>query len=155
MNTLFYKVKISLLMAVCVQFIACQHQFELTPQQPSEAALVANSAENGMEAILEIDYLQTYQNLKIAYSQCVAFTSNEAFVFTDSKLEEHLEMGTIFARTKGGAFLSKVLVESLEPNKTKLTFFISKNYLYAESRFRQEIKRAKGLDAQCNDVKIR
>ena len=75
------------------------------------------------------------------------------FVFTDSKLEEHFEMGTIFARSKGGAYLSKVLLESVEPHKTRLTLFVPKDYPYASSRFRQEIKRAKGQDTQCN-IKI-
>ena len=129
---------------------ACQHQFELTNTQPTEAELVANSVQNGMQTELEINYLQAYKNLKTAYSQCVAFTSKQNFVFTDSKLEEHFEMGTLFARGKGGAYLSKVLVESIEPNQTRLTLFVPQNYPYASSRFRQEIKRAKGLDAQCN-----
>ena len=132
---------------------ACQHQFELTKTQPTEAALVANSIQNGMQAELEINYLQAYKNLKLAYSQCIAFTSKQDFVFTDSKLEEHFEMGTIFARSQGGAYLSKVLLESVEPHKTRLTLFVPKDYPYASSRFRQEIKRAKGQDTQCN-IKI-
>lgn len=61
-------------------------------------ALVANSVQNGMQTELEINYLQTYRNLKVAYSQCVAFATKQNFVFTDSKLEEHFEMRTLFAR---------------------------------------------------------
>ena len=129
---------------------ACQHQFELTNTQPTEAALVANAINNGMEIELEINYLEAYKNLKIAYRQCVAFTSEQAFIFTDSQLEDNFAMGTIFARGEDGAYLSKVLVEALESNKTRLTFFVPKGYPFANSRFHQEIKRAKGQDTQCN-----
>ena len=143
-------IKIIMISSALLSLSACQHQFELTNTQPTEAALVANSVKNGMEVELEINYLQAYKNLKIAYSQCITFTSKQNFVFTDSKLEEHFKMGTIFARGKGGGYLSKVLLESVAPNTTRLTLFVPQDYPYASSRFRQEIKRAKGLDAQCN-----
>ena len=143
-------IKIIMIISALLPLSACQHQFELTNTQPTEAALVANAINNGMEIELEINYLEAYKNLKIAYRQCVAFTSEQAFVFTDSQLEDNFEMGTIFARGEDGAYLSKVLVEALEPNKTRLTFFVPKGYPFANSRFRQEIKRAKGQDTQCN-----
>ena len=107
---------------------ACQHQFELTKTQPTEAALVVNSIQNGMQTELEINYLQTYRNLKTAYSQCVAFATKQNFVFSDSKLEEHSEMGTLFARGKGSTYLSKVLVESITPNQARLTLFVPQDY---------------------------
>ena len=143
-------IKIIMIISALLPLSACQHQFELTNTQPTEAALVANAINNGMEVELEINYLQVYKNLKIAYRQCVAFTSEQAFIFTDSQLEDNFEMGTIFARGEDGAYLSKVLVEALEPNKTRLTFFVPKGYPFANSRFHQEIKRAKGQDTQCN-----
>ena len=143
-------IKIIMIISALLPLSACQHQFELTNTQPTEAALVANAINNGMEIELEINYLEAYKNLKIAYRQCVAFTSEQAFVFTDSQLEDNFEMGTIFARGEDGAYLSKVLVEALQPNKTRLTFFVPKGYPFANSRFRQEIKRAKGQDTQCN-----
>ena len=143
-------IKIIMISSALLSLSACQHQFELTNTQPTEAALVANAINNGMEIELEINYLEAYKNLKIAYRQCVAFTSEQAFVFTDSQLEDNFEMGTIFARGEDGAYLSKVLVEALEPNKTRLTFFVPKGYPFANSRFHQEIKRAKGQDTQCN-----
>lgn len=143
-------IKIIMINSALLSLSACQHQFELTNTQPTEAALVANAINNGMEIELEINYLEAYKNLKIAYRQCVAFTSEQAFVFTDSQLEDNFEMGTIFARGEDGAYLSKVLVEALEPNKTRLTFFVPKGYPFAKSRFHQEIKRAKGQDTQCN-----
>lgn len=143
-------IKIIMIISALLPLSACQHQFELTNTQPTEAALVANAINNGMEIELEINYLEAYKNLKIAYRQCVAFTSEQAFIFTDSQLEDNFEMGTIFARGEDGAYLSKVLVEALEPNKTRLTFFVPKGYPFANSRFRQEIKRAKGQDTQCN-----
>lgn len=143
-------IKIIMINSALLSLSACQHQFELTNTQPTEAALVANAINNGMEVELEINYLQAYKNLKIAYRQCVAFTSEQAFIFTDSQLEDNFEMGTIFARGEDGAYLSKVLVEALEPNKTRLTFFVPKGYPFAKSRFHQEIKRAKGQDTQCN-----
>lgn len=143
-------IKIIMIISALLPLSACQHQFELTNTQPTEAALVANAINNGMEIELEINYLEAYKNLKIAYRQCVAFTSEQAFVFTDSQLEDNFEMGTIFARGEDGAYLSKVLVEALESNKTRLTFFVPKGYPFANSRFHQEIKRAKGQDTQCN-----
>lgn len=143
-------IKIIMIISALLPLSACQHQFELTNTQPTEAALVANAINNGMEIELEINYLEAYKNLKIAYRQCVAFTSEQAFIFTDSQLEDNFAMGTIFARGEDGAYLSKVLVEALESNKTRLTFFVPKGYPFANSRFHQEIKRAKGQDTQCN-----
>jgi hypothetical protein len=59
----------------------------------------------------------------MAYGQCVAFTVEKDFVFTDNRLERDLEMGTLFTRTEGGAYLSKTLVESLE-RINRLTLFL-------------------------------
>ena len=86
----------------------------------------------------------------MAYSRCVAFTGEQDFVFTDSKLETDLEMGTLFARTEGGAYLSKTLVESVGKDKTRLTLFLPSSYKFARTRLKQDIRRALGQDLQCN-----
>ena len=132
---------------------ACQSQFVSTPNAPTEASLVANSAENGLEMELDVDYITAFKNLKMAYGRCVAFTSDKDFVFTDNKLEHDLEMGTLFARTDGGAYLSKTLVESLGKNKTRLTLFLPSSYRFAQARLKLDAQRALGQDAQCNVAK--
>ena len=132
---------------------ACQQQFVTKPNLPNEASLVANSVGNGLETELNIDYLSAYKNLKSAYSRCVAFTGEKDFVFTDNKLEADLEMGTLFARTDGGAYLSKTLIESIGKNKTRLTLFLPINHKSAQSRLKLDIQRALGKDAECNGAK--
>ncbi|MBJ9953494.1 MULTISPECIES: hypothetical protein [unclassified Acinetobacter] len=132
---------------------ACQSQFVTTPNLPTEANLVANSVNNGLETELNIDYLVAFKNLKMAYGRCVAFTGEHDFVFTDNKLEQDLEMGTLFARTKGGAYLSKTLVESIGKNKTRLTLFLPTGYKSAQARFKLDAKRALGQDPSCNAAK--
>lgn len=132
---------------------ACQQQFVTKPNLPTEASLVANSVGNGLETELDIDYLSAYKNLKSAYSRCVAFTGEKDFVFTDNKLEVDLEMGTLFARTDGGAYLSKTLIESIGKNKTRMTLFLPSSYKFAQSRLKLDAQRALGKDAVCNAAK--
>lgn len=138
---------------IFVSLSACQSQFVTTPNLPTEANLVANSVNNGLETELDIDYVVAFKNLKMAYGQCVAFTGEHDFVFTDNKLEQDLEMGTLFARTEGGAYLSKTLVESIGNNKTRLTLFLPVGYKYAQARFKLDAKRALGQDPTCNVAK--
>jgi hypothetical protein len=114
---------------------------------------VANSVNNGLETELNIDYIIAFKNLKMAYGQCVAFTGEHEFVFTDNKLEQDLEMGTLFARTEGGAYLSKTLVESIGKNRTRLTLFLPVGYKSAQARFKLDAKRALGQDPSCNVAK--
>lgn len=132
---------------------ACQSQFVVTPHLPTEASLVADSVGNGLEKELDIDYVTAFKNLKMAYGQCVAFTGEKEFVFTDNKLEQDLEMGTLFTRTEGGAYLSKTLVEGIGKNKTRLTLFLPHNFKSAQTRFKQDQQRALGLDSVCNVAK--
>jgi len=94
-----------------------------------------------------------FKNLKMAYGQCVAFTGEKDFVFTDNRLERDLEMGTLFTRTEGGAYLSKTLVESIGKNKTRLTLFLPASYKSAQARFKLDAKRALGQDPSCNIAK--
>ena len=138
---------------IFVSMSACQSQFVTTPNLPTEANLVANSVNNGLETELDIDYVVAFKNLKMAYGQCVAFTGEHDFVFTDNKLEQDLEMGTLFARTEGGAYLSKTLVESIGNNKTRLTLFLPVGYKSAQARFKLDAKRALGQDPTCNVAK--
>ena len=132
---------------------ACQSQFVTTPNAPTEASLVANSVGNGLETELDIDYVVAFKNLKMAYGQCVAFTGEKDFVFTDNRLERDLEMGTLVTRTEGGAYLSKTLVESIGKNKTRLTLFLPASYKSAQARFKLDAKRALGQDPSCNVAK--
>ena len=130
---------------------ACQNlEFRSTPNFPNEAALVANAYANGLETELDISYQKAFQNLRTAYRQCVAFTAEKDFVFTDNKLEEEFEMGTIFTRTEDGAFISKTLVEAIGPNRTRLTLFIPSQYGNVKQRFQRDIQRALGKDSECN-----
>lgn len=143
--------KILFLWPIFICIAACQpNQFVTTPNAPTEAGLVADSVGNGLETELNIDYIVAFKNLKMAYSRCVAFTGEQDFVFTDSKLETDLEMGTLFARTEGGAYLSKTLVESVGKDKTRLTLFLPSSYKFARTRLKQDIRRALGQDLQCN-----
>lgn len=135
------------------QLTGCQTQFVTTPNVPTEAGLVANAVGNGLEIELPIDYLSAYKNLRMAYGRCVAFTGEKDFVFTDNKLEDDLEMGTLFARTEGGAYLSKTLVESVGQNKTRLTIFLPVRYKFAQARLKLDAKRAMGKDPYCNVAK--
>jgi hypothetical protein len=150
-----YRVLYRVLYAVVLlgSLSACQSQFVTTPNLPTEANLVANSVNNGLETELDIDYRVAFKNLKMAYGQCVAFTGEHDFVFTDNKLEQDLEMGTLFARTEGGAYLSKTLVESIGNNKTRLTLFLPAGYKSAQARFKLDAKRALGQDPSCNVAK--
>ncbi|WP_010116811.1 hypothetical protein [Acinetobacter sp. P8-3-8] len=143
--------KILFLLFISFYISGCQsNQFVSTPNLPTEASLVANSVGNGLEAELNIDYVIAFKNLRMAYNQCVAFTAEDDFVFTDNKLEKDLEMGTIFARTEGGAYLSKTLVESVGKDKTRMTLFLPSGYKFAQARLKQDVKRALGQDPQCN-----
>jgi len=145
------KVLILILTLICLS--ACQHQFITTPNLPTEASLVTNSVGNGLEVELAIHYLDAFKNLKMAYGHCVAFTNEKDFVFTDNKLEDHLEMGTLFARTENGAYLSKTLVEAIGKDKTRLTLFLPSSYKFAQARLKLDAKRALGKDPLCNVTK--
>ncbi len=130
---------------------ACQVPLYVTgPNYPTEAALVANAYKNGLSAEADIHYQQAYLNLRQAYQRCIAFTSEEAFVFTDHKLEEFIALGTLFARTRGGAYLHKTTVEGLADGRTRITLFVPKQYRFAQQRFQQDIRRALGQDPACN-----
>lgn len=121
---------------------------------PTEAALVASSVNNGMSTELNIPYLQAFRNLRQAYNHCVAFTAQNHYVYTDNRLEEHLEQGTLMARTKNGAYLHKMLVESLTPQQTRITLFLPETYHFAQTRFKQDIQRALGQDKNCNTYEL-
>ena len=130
--------------------MACQSQYVSKPNYPSEAALVANAVDNGMSTELDIPYKEAYLNLKQAYQRCVAFTTDEELVFTDNRLEEDIELATMFAKTDKGEYLQKATIESIAPNKTRLTLFLPKEFKFAKTRFKQDINRALGKDRECN-----
>ncbi|ALH94631.1 hypothetical protein [Acinetobacter equi] len=125
-------------------------QFLTEPNYPTEAALVANAYENGLSADIDISYEQAFNHLKQAYQQCVAFTTEEDLVYSDNRLEEHLEMGTIFIKVYPNQFLQKTLVEGLTDHKTRITLFLPRAYPYAQSRFKRDLIRALGQDPECN-----
>ena len=129
--------------------MGCQHHHQLGPTLPTEADLVANSIGNGLSKELAIPYEQAYKNLAIAYNQCMAFTSEHGFVFTDHKFEPDLEMATLFARSKGGVFLFKTTVEAIDANTTTMTLYLPKGYKFAKARFKQDVLMALGKDSQC------
>ncbi len=131
----------------------CQTQFSAQPNFPSEASLVAHAVDNGLVVELPIHYLEAYQNLRQAYGYCVSFTAEKEFVFTDNQLDDHLEMATLFARTKGGAYVSKTLVEGIGLNSTRLTLFVPKGYRFANTRLKLDAQRALGRDPLCNRPK--
>lgn len=133
-----------------ILFASCQSNYSVTPSQPTEAALVANSFENGLSTELDINYQKAYANLKKAYGRCIAFTADHEFVFTDNRYEPHLEMGTLFARSEDGVYLHKATIEGIEDNKTRFTLFLPANYSFAKSRFKQDVKRVLGQDTECN-----
>lgn len=147
-----YYSKIALFSFGGMLMTACQTNYVLTPSQPSEAALVANSFENGLSTELEINYQTAFSNLKQAYGRCVAFTDTdkEIFIFSDNRLEQDLEMGTLFARGDKGVYFQKTTVEGLKNNKTRLTVYLPSNYLFPRTRFKQDVKRALGQDKECN-----
>ena len=125
-------------------------QYVTTPNYPTEASLVANSYRNGMSAEINISYEQAFRHLKQAYQQCVAFTTEQDLVYSDNRLEADLEMGTIFIKVYPNMFLQKTLIEGLSENRTRITLFLPKEYVFAESRFKKDIIRALGRDRQCN-----
>ena len=128
---------------------ACQQHFLLSPTEPTEADLVANSVANGLSQEINIGYAQAYENLRDAYSQCMAFTSEKGFVFTDNKFEPDLEMATLFGRSKGGVYLYKTTLESISPTTTNLTLYLPKGYQFPRSRLKQDAIRALGQDRLC------
>lgn len=142
--------KFIVIMISSLMLCACQEQFIIGPVQPTEAALVANAYENGLSTEINIHYAQAYTNLKVAYSRCMAFTSEKGFVFTDNKFEPDLEMATLFARSKGGVYLYKGTLEGIGEDKTRFTLYLPKDYKFAKIRFKQDIKRVIGADKQCN-----
>ena len=140
--------KLSLCVAV-IMLTACQQHFVLGPTEPTEADLVANSIGNGLSQVLNIGYEEAYKNLHMAYSQCMAFTSDKGFVFTDNKFEPDLEMATLFGRSKGGVYLYKTTLESISPTTTNLTLYLPKGYQFPRSRLKQDAIRALGQDHLC------
>ena len=138
-------------LVICALLSACQTaQYVTKPNYPTEASLVANAYENGLSAELDLPYLQAYFNLKQAYQRCVAFSTDQTLVFTDNRLEQEIELGTLFAKTEHGEFLQKTLVESLGQNKTRISLFLPKQYKFAKQRFKQDVLRALGQDSACN-----
>ena len=142
--------KVSFIVLSCSLLIACQNPYSSKPNQPTEAALVANSISNGMSTELKIGYEQAFQNLRKAYTRCVAFSREDDLIFTDNKLDTQLEMGTIFGRSEGGVYVFKTTVEALSPENTRLTLYLPTGYHFAKSRFKQDIQRALGRDQECN-----
>lgn len=133
---------------------ACQQHFLLSPTEPSEADLVANSVGNGLSQEINVGYEEAYKNLHMAYSQCMAFTSDKGFVFTDNKFEPDLEMATLFGRSKGGVYLYKTTLESVSPNKTNLTLYVPQGYKFPRARLKQDVLRALGKDPLCRNKAI-
>lgn len=138
------------LFALPVILAACQKHYISEPSQATEAALVAQSYANGLSAEIDIDYRKAFYNLKRAYHYCVAFSTNDNLVYTDNKLENFIEMGTIFTRNQDGRYLSKVTLEGLRDNKTRLTLFLPNDFKYPKSRFKDDIQWALGKDKRCN-----
>ena len=129
----------------------CQQQpYKVSPNYPTEASLVANAYGNGLSAEVNIPYLHAYSNLKQAYQRCVAFTAAEHIVFTDNRLEQEIQLGTLFARADSGAYLQKTLVEGLGVDRTRISLYLPKQYRFAKSRFQQDLIRAIGQDPDCN-----
>ncbi|RLL36638.1 hypothetical protein D9K79_09835 [Acinetobacter cumulans] len=146
-----YCYKALFLLIICTFLSACQTvQYVTKPNYPTEASLVANAYDNGLSTELDMPYLQAYFNLKQAYQRCVAFSTDQALVFTDNRLEQEIELGTLFAKTEHGEFLQKTLVEGLGQNKTRISLFLPKQYKFAKQRFKQDIVRARGQDKACN-----
>lgn len=116
----------------------------------TKAELIANSYNNGLSTEIDLDYAIAYQNLRQAYTRCVAFTDGENMVFTDNAFTPDLEMGVLTARTGDGHYLYQMNVEKLRNQKTQLTLFLPQNYKLAEKRFEIDIERALGKDEQCN-----
>lgn len=143
-------VKLSFVLTSSICLIACQNPYSSKPNQPTEAALVANSIANGLSAELNIDYKQAFQNLKQAYTHCVAFTRDDDLIFTDNKLDTQLEMGALFGRSEGGVYVYKTTIEALSPEKTRLTLYLPPGYVFAKSRLKQDVQRALGDDPECN-----
>ena len=146
-----YCYKALFLLIICTFLSACQTvRYVTKPNYPTEASLVANAYDNGLSTELDMPYLQAYFNLKQAYQRCVAFSTDQALVFTDNRLEQEIELGTLFAKTEHGEFLQKTLVEGLGQNKTRISLFLPKQYKFAKQRFKQDILRALGQDKACN-----
>lgn len=142
--------KVSFMVMSCITLIACQNPYSSKPNQPTEAALVANAIANGLNTELNIGYEQAFQNLRKAYARCVAFSREDDLIFTDNQLETQFEMGTIFGRSEGGVYVFKATVEALSPEKTSFTLYLPPGYKFAKSRFKQDIQRALGRDRECN-----
>lgn len=140
------------IITICVVLsgAACQQLYISEPSQASEAALVANAVDNGISKEIDIDYRKAFQNLKRAYHYCVAFTTNDKLVYTDNKLEDYIEMGTLFTRNQDGRYLSKVTLEAIADHKTRLTLFLPSDYPDPKTRFNHDIKWALGQDKRCN-----
>ena len=145
-----YTLRLCFCLLLATPLLACQSQYVTTPNVATEAAFVAESVDNGISTELEIPYLSAFRNLRQAYNHCVAFTSAEAYVYTDNRLEEHLEQGTLMARTENGAFLHKMLVEGMGADKTRITLFLPAKFHFAQARFKQDVQRALGQDKNCN-----
>ena len=128
---------------------ACQQQYVVGPTQPTEAALVAHAIGNGLTTDLDIPYQQAFENLKTAYRICIAFTREHDLVFTDNKLDTQLEMGTLFGRSDGKSYVYKTTLEKMRDNKTKITLYLPPDYKFAQTRFKQDVKRALGQDKYC------
>lgn len=143
------KTKIGILMISSLLLIACQQYYVSEPSQASEAALVANSYDNGLSQELNINYIKAFQQLKNGYRLCIAYTRPDDLVFSDSKLEQHIEMATIFSRNQDGRYLSKVTLESLGPSSTRLTLFLPKNYRAPKARFKDDLQWAMGSKKNC------
>lgn len=138
-------------MILGAMLMGCQTvNYTTKPNYPTEAALVANSYQNGFIAELNIPYQHAFYNLKQAYQRCVAFTQEDQLVYTDNRLEQQFEQGTLFARNDDGAYLHKAMVESIGPNKTRISLFLPKEYRFAGTRFQQDLSRAMGKDPECN-----
>lgn len=139
-----------IMIVLAVGLSACQQHFVVTPHLPTEAALVAQAANNGLTTEINLPYTEVYRNLRQAYGHCIAYTKDDEFVYTDNRLEEHLQMGTLFARTREGAYLHKMLVEAIDAQRSRITLFVPKKYRFVNTRFKQDIQRALGQDELCN-----
>ncbi|TCM62774.1 hypothetical protein EC844_12318 [Acinetobacter calcoaceticus] len=139
-----------ILILLTVSLSACQIHYFSEPSLPSEAALVANAYQNGLSTELDIDYRHAFNNVRRAYHHCVAFTTNDNLVYTDNRLEEFIELGTIFTRNQDGRYLSKVTLEGIAPNRTRLTLFLPDNYKYPQRRLDLDRQWALGLNQECN-----
>ena len=124
----------------------------------SETELITKSINGGGSVEVPLDYVQSYANLKQAYSKCMEYRTYNDYLNVEANLDRENNIGTFYGRPPYGTYIFKTTITPIDSNTSKLTLYTIRARLLTENanqnlltkRLEQDKLRALGQDPKCN-----